>query len=292
MSTISGSGAAAAMGSATAVAAGAAAGGAGGGASVGGASGATGAALTGDSGCSDVGDVVKLPGPPLLGLPPITRGRTAACASYHAMRAGPTGPGSRRPASLEAGLCSRSPGGGLFSTPSCPGSIVGAAAFHFRVRDGNGWCHRALTTRTVQYAACPAGEQDPPPPARRRTGRWPSPPASAPVATGRTSPRRAPAPRRRSPTTDTPRAPHRGDARAARRGRPRSTVAAPSTGTRRPGRDLTSPGRTARPGGISPRIRVGVGAPSRAADSPPSRGRRAPDAETGGAVAPPVVLIW
>ena len=289
MSTISGSGAAAAMGSATAVAAGAAAGGAGGGASVGGASGATGAALTGDSGCSDVGDVVKLPGPPLLGLPPITRGRTAACASYHAMRAGPTGPGSRRPASLEAGLCSRSPGGGLFSTPSCPGSIVGAAAFHFRVRDGNGWCHRALTTRTVQYAACPAGEQDPPPPARRRTGRWPSPPASAPVATGRTSPRRAPVPRRRAPSTDTPSSP------APRR------------------RSSSSPGQTSlhRRGALDRGAITGLDVPSAIYTSLAEafgpaelthdprwrrraqlRGRRAPDAETGGAVAPPVVLIW
>ena len=41
-----------------------------------------------------------------------------------------------------------SPGGGLFSAPSCPGSIVSAATFHFRVRDGNGWVRRALTTRT------------------------------------------------------------------------------------------------------------------------------------------------
>ena len=37
-------------------------------------------------------------------------------------------------------------GGGLFSAPGCPGSIVGAAMFHFRVRDGNGWVRRALTT--------------------------------------------------------------------------------------------------------------------------------------------------
>ena len=42
-------------------------------------------------------------------------------------------------------------GGGLFSTPGCPGSIVGAAAFHFRVRDENGWCHRALTTRGPSF---------------------------------------------------------------------------------------------------------------------------------------------
>ena len=30
---------------------------------------------------------------------------------------------------------------------SCPLSIVGAEAFHFRVRDGNGWFHSAQTTR-------------------------------------------------------------------------------------------------------------------------------------------------
>ena len=45
----------------------------------------------------------------------------------------------------------KAPGSGLFSTPSCPGSIVGAEAFHFRVRDGNGWFHLALATRS-QFA--------------------------------------------------------------------------------------------------------------------------------------------
>ena len=45
-----------------------------------------------------------------------------------------------------------SPGGGLFSAPGCPGSIVGAAAFHFRVRDENGWVHRALTTKGKSIA--------------------------------------------------------------------------------------------------------------------------------------------
>ena len=38
------------------------------------------------------------------------------------------------------------PGGGIFSTPRCQGSIVCAGAFHFRVRDGNGWVRLALTT--------------------------------------------------------------------------------------------------------------------------------------------------
>ncbi len=45
-----------------------------------------------------------------------------------------------------------SPGGGLFSAPSHPGSIVSATTFHFRVRDGNGWDRRALTTRTLSIA--------------------------------------------------------------------------------------------------------------------------------------------
>src|SRR5205807_10388461 len=40
------------------------------------------------------------------------------------------------------------PGSGLFSTPNCSGSIVGAEAFHDRVRDGNGWAHLAPATRT------------------------------------------------------------------------------------------------------------------------------------------------
>ena len=70
---------------------------------------------------------------------------------------GVTGSGITQADLGEAGLlCSHNPGGGLFSAPSCPGSIVSAAAFHFRVRDGNGWFHRALTTRTTYYrgSAC------------------------------------------------------------------------------------------------------------------------------------------
>ena len=39
------------------------------------------------------------------------------------------------------------PGTGLFSTEDCSPSIVGAEAFHCRVRDGNGWGHLALSTR-------------------------------------------------------------------------------------------------------------------------------------------------
>ena len=37
-------------------------------------------------------------------------------------------------------------GGGLFSTEARAPSIVDAVAFHFRVRDGNGWFHYALAT--------------------------------------------------------------------------------------------------------------------------------------------------
>ena len=41
----------------------------------------------------------------------------------------------------------KSPGSGVFSTRGNPLSILCAGAFHFRVRDGNGWFHPALTTR-------------------------------------------------------------------------------------------------------------------------------------------------
>ncbi len=44
-------------------------------------------------------------------------------------------------------------GDGLFSARGCPPSIVGAAAFHFRVRDGNGWGHRAPITSSTQIVA-------------------------------------------------------------------------------------------------------------------------------------------
>ena len=47
---------------------------------------------------------------------------------------------------------SHCPGGGLFSTPVCTGSIVSAVAFHFRVRNGNGWVHHALTTKVRSIA--------------------------------------------------------------------------------------------------------------------------------------------
>lgn len=57
------------------------------------------------------------------------------------------------------------PGGGLFSAPGCPGSIVSATTFHFRVRNENGWGRRALTTRKSiisikrRYAQPPRGLQ-------------------------------------------------------------------------------------------------------------------------------------
>ena len=44
-------------------------------------------------------------------------------------------------------------GDGLFSARGCPPSIVSAAAFHFRVRDGNGWSHRAPITSSPQIVA-------------------------------------------------------------------------------------------------------------------------------------------
>ena len=35
-----------------------------------------------------------------------------------------------------------------YSRMTCRQTTIGAAAFHFRVRDGNGWFHRAMVTRT------------------------------------------------------------------------------------------------------------------------------------------------
>lgn len=53
----------------------------------------------------------------------------------------------------------KAPGSGLFSTPGCPGSIVSAEAFHFRVRDGNGWFHLALATRSLINIICVSGRR-------------------------------------------------------------------------------------------------------------------------------------
>src|SRR5262245_26604429 len=56
----------------------------------------------------------------------------------------------RRPPSLNGDP--HGTGDGLFSTEACAPSIVGAATFHFRVRDGNGWFHCALATGHDQYS--------------------------------------------------------------------------------------------------------------------------------------------
>ena len=51
------------------------------------------------------------------------------------------------------------PGSGIFSAEGPPSSIVCAGAFHFRVRDGNGWSDAALTTKehlSIPSAAAPA----------------------------------------------------------------------------------------------------------------------------------------
>ena len=51
----------------------------------------------------------------------------------------------KSPASIEAGLGDKA----LAMTYSCMRmhTTIGAAAFHFRVRDGIGWCHSAMFTR-------------------------------------------------------------------------------------------------------------------------------------------------
>ena len=39
-------------------------------------------------------------------------------------------------------------------------TTIGAAAFHFRVRDGNGWFHRAMVTRTGALSPLAAACRD------------------------------------------------------------------------------------------------------------------------------------
>lgn len=90
-----------------------------------------------------------------------------------------------------------SPGGGLFSAPSCPGSIVSAATFHFRVRNENGWVRRALTTKDRSIARG-SGNSNPLRPVLRRSFRnstfvLPSGPLdrrrhSLPIPVGRSTP--------------------------------------------------------------------------------------------------------
>ena len=44
-----------------------------------------------------------------------------------------------------------------YSRGTCRPTTIGAAAFHFRVRDGNGWFHRAMVTRGRPLLKCNAG---------------------------------------------------------------------------------------------------------------------------------------
>src|SRR5215468_12458032 len=37
-----------------------------------------------------------------------------------------------------------------YSRTACRRTTIGAAAFHFRVRNGNGWCHCAIITRILR----------------------------------------------------------------------------------------------------------------------------------------------
>ena len=53
-------------------------------------------------------------------------------------------------AGSRADECQERAGDDLFSARGRPPSIVGAAAFHFRVRDGNGWSHRATITSSAK----------------------------------------------------------------------------------------------------------------------------------------------
>src|SRR5919106_843388 len=43
-----------------------------------------------------------------------------------------------------------------YSRTACRRTTIGAAAFHFRVRNGNGWCHYAIVTRAEQRLRCSA----------------------------------------------------------------------------------------------------------------------------------------
>ena len=40
-----------------------------------------------------------------------------------------------------------------YSRTACRRTTIGAAAFHFRVRNGNGWCHYAIVTRAREALA-------------------------------------------------------------------------------------------------------------------------------------------
>ena len=43
-----------------------------------------------------------------------------------------------------------------YSRTACRRTTIGAAAFHFRVRNGNGWCHYAIVTRVRKRLRCAA----------------------------------------------------------------------------------------------------------------------------------------
>src|SRR5205085_10091089 len=43
-----------------------------------------------------------------------------------------------------------------YSHTACRRTTIGAAAFHFRVRNGNGWCHCATVTRAEKRLRCSA----------------------------------------------------------------------------------------------------------------------------------------
>ena len=43
-----------------------------------------------------------------------------------------------------------------YSRTACRRTTIGAAAFHFRVRNGNGWCHCAIVTRAEKRLRCSA----------------------------------------------------------------------------------------------------------------------------------------
>ncbi len=59
-----------------------------------------------------------------------------------------TGEGHSRKRARERTKRIKPPGSDIFSQRSSP-SIVCAEAFHFRVRDGNGWVHLSLTTKRL-----------------------------------------------------------------------------------------------------------------------------------------------
>ena len=97
------------------------------------------------------------PLPLLVRSPPALRGKPAphSMRGCRRQRGVPTAsPQKPKPPDSSAGSraadCQERAGNDLFSARGCPPSIVGAAAFHFRVRDGNGWSHRATITSSTK----------------------------------------------------------------------------------------------------------------------------------------------